>query len=158
MMFTKGFQHYACEGDSISCEVEGFTLYATVYRDDCSDRPDQRDCGFWPSLDPKHAGYIGPKSATTLRRHMAKAQAIMRAWENDEWWYCGVAVTVRREGVQLTSQYGNAFWGVECNYPGSANEYLLTVANELASEALEEAKAKLKELCRCEALPNPFAS
>jgi hypothetical protein len=50
-MFTKGFQTYACEGDSISCTVEGFTLHATLYRDDCGDRPDERDCGFWPSLD-----------------------------------------------------------------------------------------------------------
>jgi hypothetical protein len=155
-MFTKAFQNYVCEGDNISCEVEGFTLTATVYRDDCGDRPDERDCGFWPSLDPQSAGYIGPKSATTLRRHMAKAKATMEAWERDEWFYCGVAVTVEREGVELTPRYANALWGVECNYPGSDNSYLRDVANELASEALEEAKGKLATLCRCEALPNPF--
>lgn len=145
------FQDYVGEGDSITCERDGFTLTATVYWDDCVDAPDQRQDGYWPSLDPESAGYIGPKSKRTLERHMAKAKAIMDAWKRDEWWYVGVAVTVSKAGVQLTEQYHHALWGVECNYPGGRkgkrNAYLSQVAEELTGEALAEAKAKLAALC-----------
>ncbi len=148
-LFTNGFNSYACEGDSISCEVDGFTLTATIYRDDTNgDSPDERDDGFWPSIDPKSAGYIGSKSAATLRRHMAKANAVLEAWKRDDWFYVGIVVTVSRNGIELTHKYGNALWGIECNYPGSDNSYLMVVANELAPEALSDAKAKLAELCK----------
>lgn len=145
-MFVKGFPKYVCEGDSITCEVDGFTITARVYRDDCSDPPDERNMGFWPSLDPNEAGWIGPKSKRALARHMAKAQAVMAAWKNDEWFYCGVAVTVSKADIELTHQYDHALWGIECNYPGSDNSYLMEVANEYVKEALESARAKLKEL------------
>jgi hypothetical protein len=71
----------------------------------------------------------------------------MAAWERDEWWYVGVAVTVSKNGVQLTGRYDHALWGVDCNYPGSDNSYLLEVANENLSEAVGAAKAKLASLC-----------
>lgn len=145
-MFVKGFSEYVCEGDSITCEVDGFTVTARIYRDDCSDPPDERNMGFWPSLDPNEAGWIGPKSKRTLARRMAKAQAVMAAWKNDEWFYCGVAVTVSKADIELTHQYDHALWGIECNYPGSDNSYLMEVANEYVKEALESARAKLKEL------------
>ena len=145
-MFKQSFQRYVCEGDRITCEVDGFTVTATVYRDDSSDKPDERDDGFWPSLDPKSAGYIGPKSKRTLARHQAKAQAIMDAWLRDEWFYCGVAITIEKEDVQLLHRYGHALWGIECNYPGSDNSYLQEVANELLGEALDEARAVLAKL------------
>jgi len=144
--FKTPFKSFACEGDSITCEFEGFTATARIYRDDCTDRPDQRDDGFWPSLDSSSAGYIGPKSQRTLERHKAKARDIMRAWEADEWFYCGVAVTIERNDVELTHKYGAALWGIECNYPGGDNLYLLQVANELLPEAIAAAKAKLTEL------------
>lgn len=146
-MFKQKFQNYVCVGDSISCSVDGFDVTARIYRDDCSDKPDERQDGFWPSLDPKSAGYIGAKSKRTLARHHAKAENVMRAWLADEWFYCGVAVTVSRNEVQLTSEFSNALWGVECNYPGSDNSYLCGVANELLNEALDEARAKLRTLC-----------
>lgn len=151
-MFTRDFDRYTCEGDTITCEVDGFTLTATVYRDDQGDSPEERDEGFWPSLDPKSAGYIGPKSKSTLARHMARAKAIMEAWKNDEWFYCGVAVTASREGVELTQRYGHALWGIECNYPvknisrENPNTYLREVANEYAAETLDDAKAIVTKL------------
>lgn len=148
-IFKKPFSNYACEGDTITATSGRFTLTARLYRDDCSDAPDERQDGFWPSLDPNDAGYIGPKSQRTLERHKAKAVEAMPAWRADEWFYCGVAVTVECEDVQLTAQYANAIWGIECNYPSTRkhpNEYLLTVANELAEEALTQARLKLDEL------------
>ena len=132
----------------MSLEIDGFVATASIYRDDAADRPDERDEGFWPSLDPKSAGYIGPKSPRTLRRHYAKAQAVMRAWENDEWFYCGVAVRVSRHGVQLLGEFEYALWGVECNYPGSDNAYLSEVADDLLQEALVGAREKLALLAR----------
>lgn len=85
--------------------------------DDDYGAPDERQDGFWPSLDPDDAGYIGNKPKSTLVRHMAHAEQVMQAWKDDEWFYCGVAVTVEREGVQLTGQYDHALWGIACNYP-----------------------------------------
>lgn len=145
-MFTKGFDKYVCEGDSITCEVGRFTATATIYRDECGDKPDERDEGFWPSQDPQAAGYIGPKSQAEFAAEQAKMQRIMDAWLNDEWFYCGVDVTIECEGVQLTGQYQNALWGIECNWPDSDNDYLREVANELLGEAIAQAEAKIAAL------------
>lgn len=142
------FDKYVCDGDTVTLTVDGFDCTARLYRDDCGDAPDERDCGFWPSLDPKSAGYIGPKSPRTLRRHHAKAQAIMDAWKRDEWHYYGVAVTVSRHGVELIGQYEHACWGIEGNYPGGDNSYLSKVADELLDEALTSAREKLALLVR----------
>lgn len=145
-MFTKKFSDsFVCEGDTITCEVDGFTCIATVYRDDSNDRPDERDTGFWPSKDKTAAGYVEPDK---FNAEMAKAENVMRAWKDDEWFYCGIDVTIEKAGVQLTAQYNHALWGIECNYPGSDNDYLRCVANENLSEALEAAKAKVLELAR----------
>jgi hypothetical protein len=142
-MFTKAFNKFACEGDSITCTVDGFTATARVYRDDSGDKPDQRDDGFWPSRDKNAAGYVLPADFDAA---MAKAERVMAAWKNDEWFYCGVAVTVSREDVELTGQYEHAVWGIECNYPDSDNAYLTETANEMLSEAIEAARAKLAKL------------
>ncbi len=147
MTFTKQFDRYVCEGDSITCEVGKFTATARIYRDDSGDSPDQRDDGFWPSRDPESAGYVDPDK---FDDEYAKAEKVMAAWKNDQWFYCGVAVTVECEGVQLTRQYDSALWGIECNYPDSDNAYLGEVANELLGEAIESAKAKLAALCKSE--------
>lgn len=146
-MFTQSFGRFVCEDDSITCEVDGFTCRATLYRDDCADAPDERQDGFWPSLDPNNAGYIGSRSKRTLERHMAKAKAVMDAWLRDEWHYFGVAVTVERHGVLLTGRYDHALWGIEGNYPGSDNDYLRDVANQLLDDALDTARAKISQLC-----------
>lgn len=141
------FNAYVCPGDSVTVEHQGFTIRAHIERDDCGDTPEDRQDGFWPSLDPKDAGYIGPKSKATLAKHMAKARAVLKAWQEDEWFYCGVCVTVSRAGVELTGRYDHALWGVECNYPSKqGNAYLSEVAGEQANEALAAANAKLDEL------------
>ena len=147
------FDRYVCEGDTVTLDIDGFTLTATIYRDDDDGAPDERDNGFWPSLDPNNAGYIGNKSKSTLARHMAFAEQVMQAWKDDEWFYCGVAVTVEREGVQLTGQYDHAVWGLECNYPERnkrhrPNDYLAQVASEYIGEALDAAYAEIAALCK----------
>src|SRR5512139_4023032 len=116
-MFTKDFGTYVCEGDQITCSVDGFECTATLYQDDDNTPPDKRQDGFWPSLDPKSDGYIGPKAKRALAREMARMKDVLRAWNNDEWHYYGVAVTVKKEGVQLVGRYECALWGIEGNYP-----------------------------------------
>jgi len=143
-MFTKPFDKYACVGDKITCEVDGFAATATVYRDDYSDAPDKHDDGFWPSNDPKAAGYVLPENYDD---EFLKALRVMQAWKDDRWFYCGVAVTVERADIALNGKYANALWGIDCNYPGSDNAYLSEVANELLSEALDAAKASVGKLC-----------
>lgn len=148
-MFTQNFRNYVCEGDSISCEVDGFTCVATLYRDDDNSAPDKRQDGFWPSLDPKDDGWIGPKSKRTLGRHMARAKAFYKQWEGGELCYCGVVVTIEREDVQLVRRYDHALWGVDCNYDlgrKTINSYLRDVANELLPEALADAREKISKL------------
>lgn len=68
---------------------------------------------------------------------------VLKAWCNDEWAYCGIVVTVSKNDVELANE---SLWGVEYNYPNSDNSYLTEVANELASEALAAALAKLAQL------------
>lgn len=145
--FSTGFDRYALPGDAITGAADGFRLVATLQTDHDAGKPDQNDDGFWPSLDPKSAGFIGAKSRRTLARHMAKAREVMAAWERDDWFYVGVIVTASRNGVKLGEA---SLWGVDCNYPGPrGNAYLLEVANEIAGEAISEARSKLATLCEC---------
>lgn len=143
-MFIKGFDTYACDGDTITCAVEGFDITATIHHDDCSDTPDERDDGFWPSKDENAAGYVLPENFDT---EQVKAEHVMEAWKNDEWWYVGITVTVRKNGVELTNEFEHAVWGIECNYPDGDNSYLMETANELIGEALEAAKTTIAKLC-----------
>jgi hypothetical protein len=145
-MFKTGFKSFACVGDSITCEVDHFTITARLFRDDCGDAPDDRQDGFWPSANPDDAGYIGTSDKQALKKARERAQYVFDKWSEGDWFYVGVSVTVEAEGVSIIGEYGHALWGVECNYPGSDNSYLTEVANELLPEALCEAKRKLTRL------------
>ena len=154
MTFTEKFGSFVCLGDSITCEVDGFTITARIAHDDTPDAPDQRQDGFWPSLYPNDAGFIGAGNGWRDRyaKAQAKAEAAMAAWKNDEWFYCGVVLSVAIDGLELTD-HAASLWGIEANYPDSDNAYLTEVANELLSETLEAAKAERARQCAilCEA-------
>ena len=147
MTFRERFDPYVCEGDSIACEIDGFRITARIVRDDCPDRPDQRQDGFWPSLYINDPGFIGP--GNNFRERLAKAQAeaeaVMDAWHKDEWFYCGIVLAIECEGVEL-EPHAASLWGIEANYPGSDNAYLSEVADELLLEALAAGRAALKRL------------
>ena len=57
------------------------------------------------------------------------------------------AVTVSRDGEDLTGEYDWALWGVESN----SGAYLAEVAEQLASEALDTAGAAWARNVNCEA-------
>lgn len=103
MTFTQRFQTFVWEGDSISCEVAGIEITARIVRDDCPDAPDERQDGFWPSLYKDAPGFIGPGPNHRQRfaEAQAKAEAVMEAWRKDEWFYCGIVLSVTLEGVTL---------------------------------------------------------
>lgn len=148
MSFTEHFDSFVCEGDCISCEAGGLRVVARIVRDDCPDAPDERQDGFWPSEHIGDPGFIGPGPNWRQRLAEAKAtaEAIMEAWRKDEWFYCGIVLSVSREEIVLC-EHAASLWGVEANYPGSDNSYLTEVANELLPEALGAARAALARLC-----------
>lgn len=148
MSFTETFRSYVCEGDRIECEIDGFTVTARIVRDDCPDAPDQRQDGFWPSLYKDHAGFIGPGNGWRERfaKAEAKAKSVMAAWRADEWFYCGIVLSISFENVELNS-HAASLWGIEANYPDSNNLYLTSVAGELLGEALAAGKTVRARLC-----------
>ena len=146
--FSEQFLPYVCLGDSISVDVGEYTVTARVAHDDSPDKPDERDCGFWPSLDPNAAGFIGADNGWRKRldQQQAKAVSIMDAWLNDEWFYCGIILSVSIDETIITD-HAASLWGIEANYPDSDNSYLSQVANELLDEALDAAKLERERLC-----------
>jgi hypothetical protein len=147
MTFAQGFQSYVCPGDVITCESGPFTVLAQIVPDDCPDAPDQRQDGFWPSLYADAPGFIGPGANHRQRFAVAqaKAEAVMEGWRKGDWLYCGIVLSVSLEGVQLAS-HPASLWGIEVNYPGTDNSYLMEVANELLPEAVDVARETLARL------------
>ena len=70
----------------------------------------------------------------------------MAAWLNDEWFYCGIILSVSI-GETILTDHAASLWGIEANYPESNNSYLTDVANELLPEAQDAAKVERKRLC-----------
>lgn len=147
MAFTETFQTFVCEGDSVGTEIDGYQITARIVRDDCPDAPDQRQDGFWPSLYKDAPGFIGAGNGWRARFDAAQARAenIMRAWKADEWFYCGIVVSVSFEGVVL-DDHAASLWGIEANYPDSDNVYLTEIANELLPEALDAARGAVARI------------
>lgn len=148
MTFLERFQTFVCEGDRIETEVDGFLITARIMRDDCPDAPDQRQDGFWPSLYKDAPGFIGPGNGWRDRfdKAQARAEEIMRAWREDEWFYCGIVLSISFEGVVL-DDHAASLWGVEANYPESDNRYLTATAEELLHDALTTGRASVARIC-----------
>ena len=126
-MFTEKFDKYVCDGDSISTEVEGFEIRARIVWD--TDRGIDDDDGH--SLDQSVTGCNDAQ--------MEKIKAARLAYGRGDWGYCGVVLSVARNGVEL-SDHAASLWGIEANYPEGDNGYLSEIANELLAEALDYAK------------------
>lgn len=149
--FKEAFGRYVCQGDEIKAEIDGFEVTATIYFDSDSGPPDKEGEGFWPVTGNENKdapGYVLPEDYDA---QMKLAQETMDGWNNDQWFYCGVALRVAYDGLKLTGKYDNAIWGMECNAPqpegATPNEYLTEVANQLLDGAIDQAKARLAKLC-----------
>jgi len=148
MAFTERFSDFVCEGDCIACEQDGFRVVARIVRDDCPDAPDQRQDGFWPTLYKDAPGFIGPGKNFRDRfaRAQAEAEAVMAAWRRDDWFYCGIVLSVSLDGVIL-DEHAISLWGVEANYPGSDNAHLTDAADELLPDAIAIGLRAAQRLC-----------
>lgn len=104
--------------------------------DDCDSFDENRDSEMYSEGPAGDAEY-------------AIAMAARKAWLNDEWSYCGVVLSIERAGVVL-DKHAASLWGIECNYPGSTNEYLTAVAFELLDEAIRTGEGMLAILCENE--------
>jgi len=116
MKFNEKFDKYVCINDTIETEIDGLTVTARIEFDQDT-KPSDFDC----------------YSKSTIKK-----------WENDEWFFCGVVLSVSKNGVVL-SGHASSLWGIECNFSKS-NEYLDEVANELLPEAIEEGNRILAKL------------
>jgi len=148
MAFIERFQTFVCEGDRIDAEVDGFLVSARIVRDDCPDAPDHRQDGFWPSLYKDAPGFIGAGNGWRDRFDKAQAHAedVMRAWRENEWFYCGIVLSISFEGVVL-DDHAASLWGVEANYPDSDNRYLTETAEELLPDALAVGRVSVARIC-----------
>jgi len=131
--YAKSFAAFACAGDTITAELEGFTVTARLVFDQ-DHQIDDDDCH---NPDQMVTGCDDEQ--------FSKLLAARAAWFADEWFYVGVVLSVSRAGVVL-DKHAASLWGIECNYPGGDNSYLTEVANELLTEAIEAGRAKLAAL------------
>lgn len=182
-MFTTNFDKYACFGDTITCEVEGFEITARIEQDTDSGSPWDEEDGHglisdWTSRSKRPGERVlheerGSYRYYDIQASMAKAiregwdcelfgqgtpreraaRAVerdfkaMRAWCNDEWYYCGVVLSVAKNGYTL-DEHAASLWGIELNYPGSENnDYLTEVANDLLGEALKVGREAVVAIC-----------
>lgn len=156
-------------GDVMIIKRDGFTLEARIHRDDDPTPPWKKEDGHgqvsdWLTVEPGYGWLLLSSNGHASRYYNfndAKVKAEIEGWGpgtpedaaqadfqrlkdwcDDSWCYVGVAVTVWRNGIQLTGTYGNALWGIESD----AGAYLAQVADELAGPALEEAKQALADL------------
>ena len=132
-MYTDKFDAFVCQDDSITVDVDGFTATARIEYDETYNIDDD-DCH---NTDQTITGCNDKQFKELLSNR--------QAWFNDEWFYCGVVISVSRNGIKLTDW--DALWGIEANYPTGNNDYLTEVANELLSDAIDNAKECLSMLC-----------
>ncbi|RTL04976.1 hypothetical protein EKK58_09220 [Candidatus Dependentiae bacterium] len=149
-LYNEEFDNYVIEGERITANYEGFELVARIEYDDNTAAPDKRDCGFWPSMVETDAGFMGHNvSAAEYKAAFQDAERVIDDWKADKWFYCGVVISVAKNGVML-DEHAAACWGYECNLADKDgkidNSHLTQAANELASEAVARGRTALKDI------------
>lgn len=177
--FTAKFGDFALLGDTITCEINGFTITARVERDDDMGPPWKEHGGHGPVSDwtdrPQRPGELVISSDRSRYRYYDFKEAIkiakrdgwdvppyawvtpgeqaeravrhdynhLRAWCNDEWYWCGIVLSVQRAGIMLDS-HAASIWGTECN--AGDNSHLTELANELLDQAIEKGTKIMNEI------------
>ena len=129
-MFKESFgdrSGYVMHGDTIETEVDGYTINAKVWPDNDSS-PHEYDC-----FDPDNE----------------RDAEIIRLWEEGEWLYVGIVVSVSKADIVLDA-HAASLWGIEANFPreegGYDNSYLNEVAEDLLDEALQAGRDAVDRL------------
>ncbi|MGE0278330.1 MAG: hypothetical protein AB7R40_23285 [Nitrospiraceae bacterium] len=128
-MFAKPFGSYVCPGDTITCDVGPFEVTARI----------EYDHDYRIGDDDVH----NADNATDAERD--RIENALRAYYRDEWFYCGLVLSVSLND-HVIEDHAASLWGIEANYPGSDNAYLLEVANDLLPEAMDVARATLDNI------------
>lgn len=106
------FDSFAIVGDTRSIDIGPFTIRATIAAD-YDTRPTDFDC--------------------------YEKEAI-KAWNNDEWSFVGIVLSVWIDDVCL-DKHAASIWGVDCNYPNSDNRHISEIADDCLPEAIATAEA-----------------
>lgn len=106
------FDLFACIGDSVSWipshgNPAGLMLTATLVEDDTTS-PDDFEC---------------------------YSQKKVKEWQDSEWQYVGIVLSVSRNGITLDC-HAASLWGIACNYNAKSNLYLAQVCKDLEQDAL----------------------
>lgn len=132
-MFTERFGSFVYVGDQITTNVSHYKVTATIASDVFTD------------IDDDDSHNVDQSVTGCNDEQFKELLAARQAWINDEWFYCGIVLSVSSCGVVLCDGIVST-WGVEANYPGSNNNHLTDVANELLPEAIAEAEKVLFRL------------
>lgn len=137
--FKTDFGKFACEGDFIQCERDGWMVRARIVRD-VDARIDDDDSH---NIDQEVTGCDDDQQNWLLK--------CRRAWFDDQWFYCGIVLSVYRNGIAVIEDNAASLWRIECNYPQkdsskNGNAYLREVANELFSESIEAAEKQRERI------------
>lgn len=121
----KGFDKFACTGDSIEFKFEGFDVIAWIEHD-------------WETNIDDDDSHNVDQNVTGCDDEQQKALlAARKAWIENEWFYGCLIVKLSVDDVELCR---NALGGLEINYPNGSNAYLTDTAKELADEMLADAR------------------
>ncbi len=144
-------------------EQDGLTLRATFELDDCPDfsrlgefSNEEKEGAIRHSDDPRYCTYFNPTDYDPANPEYAQEDyERMLDHERGDWCYGGIVVQVVRplenlkhngyekirDDIVLAS---SALWGIESD---SGEDYFTECALDLASEAIDEARQTLSELC-----------
>lgn len=130
--FTESFGEYVVPGDFITVHVNGLEFFATVVHDEDA------------NIDDDDSHNIDQAVTGCDDDQQKKLIAAREAWKNDEWFYCGIVISVNHGDDEILANAAS-FWHIDVNYPESDNSYLKTVANELIEEAIEATRKHIAE-------------
>lgn len=110
--------------------------------DESADRPDEMCDGYWPSLDPDEAGWIGDNPERSYDEQMADAQQRIDDYESGVWEYVGVVavanllIPIGGGSFRMMTLKSGGLWGIESD----AGDYLMEVFEEQKDDLLAELK------------------
>ncbi len=136
--FKQGFRECACTEDTIETTVGKFIVVARIVHDDIT------------TIDNDDVHSLDQDMTGCTNFHHAEIERVRDAWFVNEWFYCGIMLSVYHENkngprIEL-HDHAASLWGIECNYPGSDNSYLTEVANDMLPEAIEKGQIALDSL------------
>tara|TARA_B110000285_G_C14577652_1_gene360686 strand:+ start:75 stop:497 length:423 start_codon:yes stop_codon:yes gene_type:complete len=129
--YSEKFNSYAVPDDTITAEIDGFTLTARIENDQDS------------TIDDDDSHNVDQSVTGCNDDQQTKLLAARKAWRLDQWYYCGIVISASYKGVPIWDHCAS-LWAIECNYPDSDNSHLTEVANELIAEAIDQANGALE--------------